>query len=98
MYMSITHSVEIQEFYCRSDLCEIKYSNFKTLKTAILVLLEALNFDFWKNTFPNVKIPKMPKFWATNKVKMVVFETLKLPVLILRKIYVAENFVDFHTV
>ena len=37
-------------------LCEIKYGNFRRYKTAILVISEVPNFDFWENsTFENVR-------------------------------------------
>ena len=43
-------------------LRKIKFGNFRGSKSAILVILEGLNFDFWENpTFESVKDDKNPK-------------------------------------
>ena len=40
-------------------------------KTAVLTILETLNFDFWKNyTLENVKISQKFKFRAAQMVRM----------------------------
>ena len=64
-------------------LREIKFCNFKSSEIVILVILEALNFDFGKNsTFQSFKIPKIARFWAAKKEKMAIFELPKLQNLI----------------
>ena len=52
--------------------------DFRRSKSAILTILEALNFDFWKNvTLGNVEIPKKSKFKATKIVKLTAFDHMK---------------------
>ena len=56
-------------FYVKSIL-----TDFRRSKSAILTILEALNFDFWKNfTLENVLRSKNQKFRAALMVKMSVF-------------------------
>ena len=47
-------------------------------KTAIVTILKALNFDFWKNfTLENVKSAENSKFRAAHMVQMAVFGASK---------------------
>ena len=54
---------------------EINFDLFQKVKTAVLTILEALNFDFFgKISHWNVStIPKNSKFRAAQLVKMAVF-------------------------
>ena len=53
-------------------LREIKFGNLRRSKTAILVILESLNSNFWENsTFESVRdYNKMPKFWPSENYKL----------------------------
>ena len=67
-----------------------------------------MNFwQFWKHwnlifmKIPHLKVQKISKtskFWASKKVKMAVFDTLKLPNLISRKIWMAGKSWNLHTI
>ena len=47
------------------------FDKFRGPKTAVLTILDTLNFDFWKNfTLQNVKISQKFKFRAAQMVRM----------------------------
>ena len=54
-------------------------ADFKRSKTAVLAILEAFNFDFWKNfTLELSIVPKNMKFRAAQMVKMAVLWDFKM--------------------
>ena len=56
------HSVEISGFFCHSDI----QADMSRSKTAILTILEALNFDFLENITLKV-VKKFPKIQIQKK-------------------------------
>ena len=83
-------------FYVKSIVAD-----FRRSKTAVLTILEAMTFDFWKN-FMLENVKNSQKFNKLQMVRIAVFGASKLPKLISRKIYVAEkswiiHIVDYHT-
>ena len=73
------------------------FANFRTPKTAVLTILEALNIRFWKKfTLENVK--STPKYKIAQMVKMAVFGASKWPKVTSRKIWVEEKSWNFHIV
>ena len=84
--------LKISNFPATLILSKINLGWFQKLKTAVLLILKAMNIDFWKNsTLKNVKVPKNLKSRATQMVKMAVFGASRWPKLISRKIWVAEK-------
>ena len=72
-------------FYVKSILVD-----FRRSKTAVLTILEALNFDFWKNfTLENVKSPQIFKIQSCWNGQNGSFWGSKWPNLISRKIWSA---------
>ena len=62
-------------------------ADFRRSIIAVLTILEALNFDSWKNfTLDNVKITKNSNLRTAQIVKMAVFGAPKWPKLILHEI------------
>ena len=84
---------KLQDFYV-TFLREINFAESRSSKAAIFAILGALNFAYmdryllWKS----VKIHKYQSF------EMAEFVTLHFAILISRKIWVTENFCNFHTV
>ena len=65
-------------------------------KIGILTILEALNFDFWKNvTLENVKHFQIFKSRAAQLVKMAGFGDSKGPKSISRKVKIEKKFLKF---
>ena len=61
-------------FYVKSILAD-----FRRSKTVVLTILQALNFDFWKNlTLEMSKVPKNSIFKAAQLVQMAVFGGFKM--------------------
>ena len=80
-------------------LREINFEESRSSKTAILGILEALNFDFYKFLhFLKAEIIKLTKFRAPKMAKMAFLEFLNSPNLISRKISVTEKSFHLHTV
>ena len=80
-------------FYVKSVLAA-----FKRSKTAVLNILEALNFDISEIThLKMLKIPKNSKFRAAKTVTKV-FRGLKMTKLISHNFWVAGKFLNFHNV
>ena len=74
-------------------------ADFRRSIIAVLTILEALNFDSWKNfTLDNVKITKNSNLRTAQIVKMAVFGAPKWPKLILHEIWVSEKSRNFHIV
>ena len=64
----------VRQWYVGSEY----FANFRGSKTAVLTILEALNFDFWKNvTLENVESFKSKKFRPAQMVNMAVFGASK---------------------
>ena len=54
-------------------------ADFRRSKTAVFIILEALNFDFWKNfTVEILKVLKNSKFRAAEMVKIANFWAYKM--------------------
>ena len=68
-------------------LCEINLGDFRGAKSAILIHLEALNFEFYVFLhFLNPEIYQITKFMAPKMEKTAFSELLVSPKLISRKI------------
>jgi len=81
------------KFYVKSILPDLRRS-----KIAILVILEAFNFDFWEFLMlSNVEFSLKIKFKVSKMTRFAVFELVNLPNMISRKIRVAVKFLNFHT-
>ena len=60
-------------------------ADFRRSKSAFLTILEALNFDFWKNvTLEMSKVPENSKFRAAQNGKNGIFWVSKMGVLLKR--------------
>ena len=69
---------KFKNFTAAQILREITFGNFAISKTAMLVILDALNFDFWEySSFESVKNTKKSNFKASKTSKTVVFDLLK---------------------
>ena len=93
-------NVDDSAFFYIQILREINFSQDRSPKNAIFFAIsEALNFWFGSiHPSENSKIHEVSKFRATKCVKISIFGPLNSTKLISRKIRVAGNFWNFHTV
>jgi len=71
-------------------LREINFGESSCTKNAILRTINFVNLV-------NISLQKVEKFRASKRVKMADFVTQDWPILISRKIWVTQNFFNFHT-
>ena len=91
--------MKIWQIYCHSDFTWNQFFGSGSSKTAILTKLEALNFEFDDFLqFLRWEFYQNQKSKASKTAKMADFEPLDSPKLISRKIWVAVNLSNFHTV
>ena len=93
-------SLILWNFSTTQILCEIKFGDFRSAKSAISTYLKALKFDFLRNfgTFWRLKFKKFTKVRGPKRTKTGSLELLDFSKLISRKIWVTEKSWNFHTV